>query len=103
MQRTKGHSYERWVVNWFKSLGFISSRNLNDVVDKNGIDVFASRGKLDIAIQCKRLKNYAPINRIFEINSEYKNRILLTKADRQEDMVVMPLSFLKELLDVRRE
>lgn len=115
MQRTKGHSFERTVAEWFREAGFPDARRQLEyhVKDALGVDL---QGTEPFLVQCKRGKTYAPINAILEIKADdhakafgskrckgtFKDGdfvitkvvpgcpVLITKADRSTAMAVLP-------------
>jgi hypothetical protein len=96
--RTKGHAYEREIARRLRPLFPGAMRNVTEQqTGGQGIDL-VNTGNLDV--QCKRYKGYAPINKIFEVNGT-GIPVLVTKADRQPDMVVLSLKdFIAILGDV---
>lgn len=99
LSRTKGHSYERHVAKLFRHL-FPGARRVLEYHedDCNGIDIDLGVLKL----QCKRLKAYAPISKLFEVQcSENDIPVLVTKKDRGEDIVALKLKdFIRILEDI---
>ena len=103
-QRQKGHGYERTIRRRFADLDEGAVRNYENLPGAVlGHDVEAC----GFLIQCKRGKQYAPINKIFEVQSTKGVPLLITKADHKPDLVVISLDafmeFLKEnveMLDV---
>ena len=97
--RTKGHTYERETAVKFQAVFPDAKRHLEyQAGEANGVDL-DNTGNL--AIQCKRYKGYAPINKIFEVDAPGKIPVLVTKADRQPDMVILPLAdFIRILGDI---
>ena len=104
MQRTKGHSFERDIVNVLKKAGFTdayrvleSQQRAHRANRESGVDVKAG----NLRIQCKRYKGYAPIGKIREVDAVDGIPVLITKADYKESMVVLSLDdFLAILEDV---
>lgn len=97
--RTKGHSYEREIVNKLKPLFPNAKRHLESqaVEALKGIDLEHTGA---LKIQCKRLKNYAPINKLEEVNVS-GIPVLVTKGDRKKDVVCLYLDdFIKILEDI---
>ena len=97
--RTKGHGYEREIARRLRGLFPRAIRQLEYQANQaNGIDL-ADTGNL--AIQCKRYKSYAPITKIFEVRPPRQNMIpvLITKADYQDDMVVLRLADFLDILE----
>lgn len=97
-QRTKGHSFERYVAQRFRLVFPEARRNLNDTHGGSGIDL-ENTGNL--AVQCKAYKGYAPIAKIQEIMVDDTSTIpvLVTKGDGLKPMAVLPLSWLIAILD----
>ncbi len=99
MSRTKGHSFERKIANDLKKFFPMARRQLEyqaDVVC--GVDI-AETGRFKI--QCKCKKSYASVNTIDEVECQNNDDIplLVTKADRKPEMVVMRWKDFLELLD----
>lgn len=94
-QRRKGHDFERWTVNQFKKFYPDAERNLNDIVDGNGVDVTAG----PFAIQCKAYKNYAPIAKIEEVKDKTRFPVLVTKGDNKKPKIVMDLELFLKIID----
>lgn len=98
LSRTKGHSYEREIANEFKELFPNARRQLEyNEQDCNGIDL---QDTGDFKIQCKRFKNYAPINCIEEVKttSKYDIPMLVTKGDRKRSIACLYLDDLINIL-----
>jgi len=94
--RTKGHSFERWIVNFFKDIfPNIERVKAGDNLDMKGVDF---RETANLQIQAKRNKGYAPINKIKEVKTGTGIPILITKADREEPMVVLSLKNFKKII-----
>jgi Holliday junction resolvase len=108
--RTKGHSFEREIAKQMRDLGFKdaqtrrAARGGDWTFPDDGVDLCGTPG---FAIQCKRLKSYAPISCIEEIvkyEKENEIRLLLTQKNRGEVMAVLPWEDLKRLIaEVKRE
>lgn len=64
--------------------------------DIDGRDI-KNTGKL--AIQCKRLKKYAPLTAIEEITIPNKINMLVTRADRKKPIVALYLEDFLKILD----
>jgi hypothetical protein len=97
--RNKGHNFERSVVQEFRDMGWKEAkRHLETQWDsvELGIDL---DGTEPYAIQCKRLRGYAPMNKLFEV-TEKPGRvpILISKADRQPTLACMYWEDLKKLI-----
>jgi hypothetical protein len=94
--RRKGHAHERWLVNELKGL-FPKARRLLEYQAGMGIDLEHTG---QYRFQCKATKDYCPINKINEIPIEENTiRVLVTKGDRKEPMVVMPFKEFKAMLE----
>lgn len=99
--RTKGHGFERFIARCFKSIGFTAAQRqleyqANNVcgVDLDGTGVFR--------IQCKKRKSYASINTINEVkikNKETEVPVLITAADGEAPMAILPLDCFLWLVD----
>lgn len=98
-QRTKGISYEREVAARFREIFPQARRNLTETQKGGqGVDLV---GVGRLRVQCKRGRNYAPASRIEEVSAGDGLPVLVTKADRRPDLVVMRLcDFLAVLADV---
>lgn len=103
LSRTKGHSFERDMANAFKEMGWKNARRHLEFQDGEAYGVDLSNTH-PFAVQCKRGKGYAPINKIFEVvetdlfSMEGRIRMLLTKADQKETMAVLPWAELQKLI-----
>jgi len=94
-QRTKGISYERAIARRFRDLDESACRNYENLPGATlGHDVEAC----GFLIQCKKGKGYAPINKIFEVQSTKGIPLLITKADYKPDMVCISLDAFMEFL-----
>lgn len=98
-QRTKGHQFERDIVNFLKEKGYDASRNLTQTRDSGG-DINLPRW----LIECKR---YANIGRVYDwldqavtAASGIQKPIVIAKADRKEEIVIMRLSDFIEVMNV---
>ncbi len=98
-QRTKGHSFERKVVNDIKHI-FPEARRHLEYQDGEayGVDI-ANTG--DFLIQCKKHADYVPVNTINEIQNvtEMYIPIVVTAGDRLEPMAILPWKKLIRLID----
>ena len=96
--RTKGHSFERWTADKFRSVYPNAKRKLEyQISECTGVDI-SDTGPFKI--QCKAYKDYAPISKIKEIQ-EGGIPCLVTKGDRKEAMIVLPLTdFINILKDI---
>lgn len=96
-QRRKGHNYEREIARRLQSLFPDAKRNVTETqTGGQGVDIVGTGA---LAIQCKRLKRYAAITKINEINAPGKIPVLITKGDRLPDMAVLPLDALLAILE----
>ena len=99
-QRDKGKRGERAVKRMFYDAGFEDAeRNLNDVIDGQGIDVTAG----NFAIQVKVRKNSVPMNMLYEVQTGNNGQfeLLASKVDRQPWLVTMRLNdFLTIMQDI---
>ena len=98
-QRTKGAVFARDIVNLLKSKAYNASRNLEQVRSGGG-DINLPRW----LIECKR---YAKIGRVYEwldqaitAASGVQKPIVVAKADRKDEIVIMRLSDFMEIMDV---
>lgn len=90
--RKKGHDFERQLVTEFRAKGWDkAARNLEFSQDAIlGIDL---KNTDPFLIQAKRLAQYAPISRIFEIpNLPGKIPVLITKPDSPNGPAMAVLS-----------
>lgn len=96
--RRKGHSFEREIARLFKPLFPKAQRKLEyQEGDCTGVDL---KNTGPFKIQCKRYKEYAPLNKIFEVDEE-GIALLITKADSKPTLVALKLEdFLKILHDI---
>ena len=98
-QRNKGHQFERDIVNFLKEKGYDAARNLTQTRDSGG-DINLPRW----LIECKR---YANIGRVHDwldqavtAASGIQKPIVIAKADRKEEIVIMRLSDFIEVMNV---
>lgn len=98
-QRNKGHQFERDIVNLLKEKGYDAARNLTQTRDSGG-DINLPRW----LIECKR---YANIGRVYDwldqaikAASGIQKPIVVAKADRKEEIVIMRLSDFLEVMNV---
>ena len=99
MQRTKGHQFERDIVNLLKEKGYPAARNLTQTRDSGG-DINLPRW----LIECKR---YAKIGRVYEwleqaitSASGSQKPIVVARADNEEAIVIMRLTDFMEVMNV---
>lgn len=96
-ERTKGLNFERWVARQLHRVYPEAKRNLTETqTGGQGVDLINTGA---FAVQCKRLKRYAAINRIEEVNRPGYWPLLITKADNKPAMAVLPLSALVAILE----
>lgn len=97
--RNKGHSFERKIAQELRKIFPEVGRQLEFQKDcAKGIDL---RGTGCFKFQCKKLKRYAPITAIFEVDCEEELGdipILVTAGDFQRSMAVLPFEYLVELI-----
>ena len=94
-QRVKGHAFEREVARLFRRIFPDARRHLEYQSEQaNGVDI---DGVGKWRIQCKRHKNYVPVNTIEEIQPDGIH-LLVTKADNKPTMAVMRLDDLLKIL-----
>lgn len=96
--RTKGHSFERETAIELRELFPEARRHLEyHTRDANGVDLI---GTDPFKIQCKKLKGYAPVNTIREIQFDpmFEIPVLITAADGEPPMAVLSFSDLKVLI-----
>ena len=95
MSRTKGLSFEREIAVAFRPL-FPDAKRLFENRDGQGYDL-ENTGRL--RIQCKRYRAYASLTKIDEARGEDDTiPLLVTKGDRKETLVALPLSDFIEIL-----
>lgn len=97
MQRTKGAGFERKIAKVFRELYPDAKRNLEyqGELGELGTDVIAG----PFRIQCKRMREYAPVNKINEVRTDINTvSLLITKADRKEAVVVLSLTNFMKIL-----
>ncbi len=102
--RTKGHSFEREMAIALRPV-FPEARRLleNHSDDANGVDLMHTG---EYRIQCKRLRNYAPLNKIEEVEFDEllgEIPVLITQGDRKRPLVCLPLEEFIRLLKKARE
>lgn len=90
--RTKGHSFEREIAKTLRDLFPNSRRHLENHKEdaRFGTDIV---GIEPFRIQCKKLKKYAPITCIEEVNADRclgEIPVLITAGDKKEPMAVLP-------------
>ena len=101
MQRTKGASFERDIVNALKDAGFAAQRNY-DQAAMGGFDIIVEC--LDVAIECKRAAK--PLigkwwaQTLSQAGS--KTPILIYKIDFKPTRAVIPLSMINSIYNCTR-
>lgn len=98
-QRTKGHSFERWVAKAMRKVFPGARRQLEYHADDcNGVDI-ADTGPF--RVQCKAYANYAPISKIKEVQHDpaWEIPVLVTKGDFEQPMAVIPFEDFMFLVD----
>ena len=98
-QRTKGHQFERDIVNLLKEKGYPAARNLTQTRDSGG-DINLPRW----LIECKR---YAKIGRVYEwleqaitAASGSQKPVVVARADNEEAIVIMRFTDFMEVMHV---
>lgn len=100
--RQKGHDFERWVAKRLRKIFPKARRHL----EYHGIDSEAGIDLVDTGeflIQCKRLKRYASITAIKEVRVdpiEGGIPVLVTQANREEPMAVLPFEDFVRLMEL---
>lgn len=99
LSRTKGHSFERWVAIQLRHIFPNCRRHLEyQDAEANGVDL-VNTGRY--MIQCKRGRKYSSISAIKEVSYEPLTGevpILITKADGEIPLAVIPFDELIELI-----
>lgn len=97
--RTKGHQFERDIVNILKDRGYDARRNLSQTREGGG-DIKLPRWMFE----CKR---YARIGNVYQWLDQaitgaqgIQKPVVVAKADRKEEIVIMRLSDFLEVMDV---
>lgn len=101
MQRIKGHSFERYIANFFKPIFPDARRHLEFQSEEaeQGVDI-SNTGRYKI--QCKKYKKYCSITKIEEINAKENDvPILITEGDRKRTVAVLYLDDLFELIKIK--
>lgn len=97
--RNKGHSFERKIANEFKKFFPESKRHLEyQMSEANGVDVKAG----PFVIQTKKLKGYAPVNRIEEVKAcpiENEIPVLVTAGDFKRPIACLYLDDFLEMVE----
>lgn len=99
LSRTKGHSFERKIAQLLRPIFPNCRRHLEyHSRDANGVDLVETD---EFKIQCKKLKRYASINTIKEIQCDQflgDVPVLVTAEDGGEIMAVLPFHDLVKLI-----
>lgn len=94
--RAKGHGFEREVAKKFRDIFPNACRNLE--YQSNNCEGVDLQGTGPLRIQVKRNKTYAPISKIKEIKGEHGIHCLVTKGDREREVICLYLDdFIKIL------
>ena len=105
--RRKGHSFERWVVNFFKHLGWTSRRELQAMGGHGQPDVSVEEWPLsDFHLECKRYKRSAIYKHAHQAERDSGHRIwwaVVFKADHEPELAIMPLEAFEWLCHELRE
>lgn len=93
MQRTKGHSFERWVATQLRAVFPKARRHLENHEEdaSRGADLIFTG---PLRVQCKRRVKYARIAEIKEVQADPlvgEIPILVTRGDNEKAMVVLSL------------
>lgn len=97
--RNKGLSFERAIANRLAAWRYPDAkRHLESQADEaaKGIDL-SNTGKL--GIQCKAYKNYAPLNKIEEVNIPDCYPTLITKGNNKKPIIAMYLDDFMKYVD----
>jgi len=99
MSRTKGITYEQSIVKKFKGIFPEIKRHFEfRGSDAYGVDFDNSA---NLRIQAKRRKAYAPVSTLDEIQDDSGIKVVVTKADRKPDVVILYLEdFIRILEDI---
>lgn len=99
LARRKGHAFEREIAKIFQQNGWPEAkRHLEyQAAEVQGVDL---DNTWPFAVQCKRGRSYAPINKIFEVQESETGHVplLVTKGDNQPIMAVLSLADLITLI-----
>lgn len=99
--RSKGHGFEREVAIALRAIYPKARRHLEyQDVEANGVDLVETG---PFRIQCKRLKEYAPLSRLDEIEFDDllgEIPVLVTAADNKPALAALPLVDLIRLIEV---
>lgn len=100
LSRNKGKTFEQKTARAFRDIFPDARRHLENHKEDaaKGVDLINTGPYL---VQCKRLRGYAPIQRIHEIAINKGSKqvpVLVTQGDHTEVMAVLPLTKLLELI-----
>lgn len=104
--RTKGHSYERAIAIFYRTLGFPAKRTLQSREGFEGADVQGTPWW----VECKKYKTLGKVMRWWEKAREDVEKhgdgtqdvVLHIKEDHGEDLVVISLNHWKEIVRVTK-
>lgn len=99
--RTKGHSYEREIAKRLREEGLYPEAKRHLEVQRSECKGYDLDNTPPFKIQCKRNKKYAPITKLEEPVPDLEEGevpLLITKGDRQRDVVCLYLDDFIELL-----
>jgi Holliday junction resolvase len=97
MQRNKGFSFERDIVNLLKEHGYEAARNLTQTRDSGG-DINLPRW----LFECKRYAKIAVYTWLDQAINSAKGKqtpVVVAKADRKEAIVIMRLTDFMEMMN----
>ena len=101
MSRRKGHGFEREIAKMLRFVFPKARRHLEyQAIEADGVDI---SGTSFYKFQCKRLRKYASIKMITEINyDEFLGEVpvLVTKGDHSPIMAVLPFDELLRLIEI---
>lgn len=102
LSRTKGHGYEREIAKRLRLVFPSARRQLEyNARDANGVDI-QETGRYKI--QCKRGRKYASVAALKEVICDEALGdvpVLVTKADNERDLVVIPFEEFLDLLFIK--
>lgn len=90
--RQKGHSFERFIANLMKAIGYTKAHRQLEFQINNalGIDI-AETGRYKI--QCKKTKKYVPMSTINEVKTKGDDiAVLIAAGDNEPPLVTMFLN-----------
>lgn len=99
--RTKGHSYELQIRDFFKDLGWkdcVSSRSESKNLDDKGIDLCYTA---PFSVQCKAVENLGSIHKVLASMPQDSNyNVVFHKRNRQGTIVAMTMEDFQEILGI---